>query len=67
MDRLLKAEELAEMLCVKKSTIYQWTHIEYIPHLKIGNFVRFRPDEIQKWLNTKSVKGRYSRTPKIGL
>jgi excisionase family DNA binding protein len=41
---------------VKISTIYQWTHIGYIPHFKLGRFVRFRESDILKWLELKDNK-----------
>ena len=62
MDRLLTPEQIAEYIGVKKSTIYQWTHIGYIPDIKIGRFVRFKENDVIKWLETKSINGR-SRKP----
>ncbi|MFH1892358.1 MAG: helix-turn-helix domain-containing protein [Candidatus Zixiibacteriota bacterium] len=40
MQKLLTPDEVAEYLGVKKSTIYQCTHQEYIQHIKIGRFRR---------------------------
>jgi len=67
MDRLFTPDEMSELLGVKLSTIYQWTHIEYIPHFKLGRFVRFREQEILKWLESKSRNGRNSQRPNINL
>lgn len=50
MVKMLDPEQVSEMLKVKVSTIYQWTHQRFIPHVKIGRFVRFKEDEIEKWL-----------------
>jgi excisionase family DNA binding protein len=61
MDHLLTPEQIAELLGVKVSTIYQWTHQEYIPHIKLGRFVRFRQAEIEKWLDKKLLRGRKTR------
>jgi len=51
--RLMKIEELSDFLKVPVSTIYKWTHQNYIPHYKIGNKLRFDFEEIIDWLETK--------------
>lgn len=67
MQKLMTPDEIAEMLSVKKSTIYNWTHIGFIPHVKIGRHVRFREADILKWLKKKSVKGRNQRVPNLDI
>ena len=59
--RLLNAQEIADLLGVKKSTIYQWTHQGFIPFVKIGKLVRFNADDISRWLGNLKNKGRKSR------
>jgi excisionase family DNA binding protein len=61
MNRLLTCNEVANLLGVKPSTIYQWTHQGYIPHIKLGRVVRFRQDDIAKWLDKRADGGRTSR------
>jgi len=56
---------MAEYLGVKVSTIYQWTHIGYIPHMKLGRFVRFKEKDVIKWLESKTNNGR--KTKKIDI
>jgi len=58
MDKLLTVEEIAEYLSLKPSTIYQWTHQGFIPHIKLGSRVRFRMSQIEKWLESRTVNGR---------
>ena len=60
MTSLLNPKEVAEMLGVKPSTIYQWTHTGYIPHMKLGKLVRFRLQDIERWLEEKATQGRLS-------
>ncbi len=60
-NRLLNAAEIADYLGVKQSTIYQWTHHEFIPHIKLGKFVRFRTDQIDRWLDARTTTGRKKR------
>jgi len=61
MNRLLTPQEIADYLGVKQSTIYQWTHQGFIPHLKLGRFVRFRESQVRQWLEHKEEKGRKNR------
>ncbi len=56
MEKLLTIDELAEVLSVKKSTIYQWVHLGLIPHIKVGRLLRFREEDIQKWLISRQVE-----------
>ncbi|NOX98115.1 MAG: helix-turn-helix domain-containing protein [Nitrospirae bacterium] len=53
MEKLLTPEELSKLLKVKLSTIYNWSHLEFIPHVKIGRLLRFREVEIDKWIKAK--------------
>ena len=57
MVRMLSPEQVSEILQVKVSTIYQWTHQWFIPHIKVGRFVRFNETEILKWLSRNERKG----------
>ncbi len=56
MEKLLTIDELAEVLTVKKSTIYQWVHLGLIPHIKVGRLLRFKEGGIKKWLASKQVE-----------
>ena len=67
MENLLTPQEIADVLGVSKSTIYQWTHQEYIPHVKLGRFVRFRKSAIEIWLEKKAKKGRDKKRIDIDL
>jgi len=48
--RFLTVEELAELLQVPKSWIYDRTYRDAIPHLKIGKLLRFDEQKILEWL-----------------
>jgi len=61
MEELLDVKQVAKMLGVKPSTIYQWTHQGYIPHVKLNNLVRFRGSKVLEWVEQKSVAGRKTR------
>ncbi len=66
MNKLLTPQEMADMLGVQKSTIYQWTHQGFIPHVKLGNLVRFRVSAVNKWLEKSATAGRVSRKVDVG-
>jgi len=53
----MTVDEIAEYLQVKPSTIYQWTHTGYIPHVKLGNRVRFRLSQVDRWIERRTVDG----------
>jgi len=58
MDRLLTPKQLKEMLQVDLSTVYLWTHTEFIPHYKFGRSVRFREEDVLEWLEKRRRAGR---------
>jgi len=58
MEKLITVKDLSEWLQVSKSTVYQWTHAEFIPHYKMPKGVRFKPSEVEKWLQKRKKKGR---------
>lgn len=49
---LLTAEEVAEMLRVKKKTVYDWVRLRRIPYCRVGRLVRFKPADLEKWAGT---------------
>jgi excisionase family DNA binding protein len=53
MEHLLTIEQLAELLQVKKSTIYSWTFTRKIPFLKINGILRFKEKAIYAWVESK--------------
>ncbi|MBN2226821.1 MAG: helix-turn-helix domain-containing protein [candidate division Zixibacteria bacterium] len=61
MEKLLTPDQMAEYLSVQKSTIYQWTHEGFIPHIKLGKFVRFKASNVERWLEKMQSKGRTIR------
>lgn len=52
MKKLLKIDEVADLLQVKKTTIYSLVHQKRIPYIKISHkILRFRQSEIEAWLD----------------
>lgn len=56
MNKYLSPEELAINLSISKMTIYNWIYQRKIPFFKIGRLVRFREEDIERWLKTKEIK-----------
>jgi len=52
---LISPKEMARILGVPISWIYQRTRFgrEAIPHVKVGKYVRFDPDEVINFLKNK--------------
>jgi len=56
-DKLLGVKELADILGVKKSWIYQRSRLKgpgTIPRLKLGKYLRFRLDEVMEWIRAQN-------------
>lgn len=66
-DQLLTPQELASELGVKLSTIYHWSHIGFIPTVKLGRLIRFRRSSVMRWLEKRETKGRVGRKYKAEL
>ena len=50
-------EGVAQYLHIKKSTVYSWAKSGQIPHYRMGRLLRFKPAEIDCWLETKCLQG----------
>lgn len=61
MEKLLKVEQVCDLLQVSRSTVYEWTHINFIPHYKFPKGVRFRESELSQWVKRKKTKARESK------
>ncbi len=57
MDReLLTVDELAALLKVPRSWIYQRTRArgrDRLPHIKLGKYLRFEEQVVRAWLNQR--------------
>jgi len=51
MDKLLKINQVAEILQVKESTIRAWVFRKKIPFKKIHHNIRFKSEEINDFIN----------------
>ncbi len=49
-EKLLKVHEVASILSVKQSTVYQWASSGEIPHYRLGRVLRFKRKDIEAWI-----------------
>jgi len=50
-EKLITADELADMLRLSTSAITRRVTLKQIPFVRIGNRVRFKPSKIAQWLS----------------
>jgi len=60
MEKLLTVNDICELLQVKKPLVYKWVHYGYVPHIKIGNVLRFKESKIDQWISNREKRGRSS-------
>jgi excisionase family DNA binding protein len=58
VDKLLDMNQASELLGLKKSTLYQLVMRKQITHIKLGKLTRFRPEDIQAFINKNLVEVR---------
>ena len=52
----LNADELSEMIGVRRDTIYRWVSQKRIPCVKLGRKTLFRPEKIKEWIQQNSIE-----------
>lgn len=57
-DRLLDADEVADLLHVKTSWVRTHTKSKAIPHLYLGRYPRYRRADVLAWIEDCSKPGR---------
>lgn len=59
MEKLLSPEELADQLGVPIGTIYRWNYVRSgPPAIKVGRHVRYRPADVDRWLDAQASEAR---------
>ncbi len=49
-DKLLTADDVADLMRVTRGWIYAQTRQDAIPHLRLGRYVRYRRSAIEQWM-----------------
>jgi excisionase family DNA binding protein len=50
LDGLLRPEEVARMLGVRRSSVYEYARTRMLPHVRIGRHVRFVRQDVEEWI-----------------
>jgi excisionase family DNA binding protein len=59
LPRLLTVQDLADLLQVPPKTIYAWRYKGVGPTaVPVGKYLRFRPEDIAAWLETRAQPSR---------
>jgi excisionase family DNA binding protein len=66
--KLIGIKEVAEILHVKPSTLYQWAELGQIPSIKLNGSVRFDMNDIMNWIKSckKEVTSGYNPLVQAG-
>ena len=54
MNPLMSDTELEKLLKVSRQTLKNWCQTQGLPFVKMGTKLRFKPDEVEQWLATKT-------------
>ena len=54
-NHLLNMDEASSLLGIKKSTLYAVVMRKKITHVKLGKLTRFRPEDLQAYINKNLV------------
>ena len=54
-NQLWSIDRLAEYLDVPSATIRDWVYKRSVPFVKVGRHVRFKPSDVEEWLEQRSV------------
>lgn len=66
MENLITAKEAAELLNVKKNTLFVWVRTKKgnIPALRTGSHIKFLPSELLQWARDQQEKYQKKQTDK---
>ena len=54
MENLLTVAEVVELTKLKTPTVRKYVRLEWIPFIRLGSSIRFRPSEIEAWIEARS-------------
>ena len=63
--KLITVKELAALINVKQSTLYQWAELKQIPSVKLNGALRFDLDDVLQWVKTCKVEAQSSYNPLV--
>ena len=61
MEKLMTAQEVADLLQVPLRSLYDWRPDQRPPAARIGKHLRFRPSDVESWIENKMARAAMSR------
>ena len=61
--KLIGVKEVAEILNIKHSTLYQWAELGQIPCFKLNGCLRFDLDDVTVWIKACKKEAHSSYNP----
>ena len=56
-DKYLDYTQAAEVLSIRKGTLYAWVCRKRVPHIRLGpRCIRFSRDELNRWIDAGRVE-----------
>jgi excisionase family DNA binding protein len=55
-QELLTIKEAAQILRIHWHTVYEWVYLKKIPYVKFGRVIRIPRDELEKLIETHTVR-----------
>jgi excisionase family DNA binding protein len=55
MESYWKVQDVAEALQISVQTVYRYVANDEIPFIKLNRSVRFKPSEIERWIESKTA------------
>ena len=56
----MTAKQVSELIEVRPSTVYHWVQDGLIPYVKLGKCIRFKKDELFRWIDKNFRRERVS-------
>ena len=63
-EKFLTVLDVASMLSVRPSTVYQWVSSREIPHYRLGRIVRFKRKDLEVWIEDHREEKRIGEARK---
>lgn len=65
MRKLLTIDEASEYLGISKLTLYGWVSARKVAFVKVGRLVKFKQDQLDKWIDQHTVKARVATEDRL--
>ena len=52
----MNPKELAEYLNISINTVYLWSRLNFLPHIKMGGSLKFDHVDIDGWVEERKIK-----------